>query len=66
LVIVTCGGPELSPLAANEALEEDAHPPPEQLGGGGQLDGGGLICVAVKASIESKSTSALRPTVTVP
>ena len=33
---------------------------------GGQFGGGATICVAVSASIESKSTSALRPTSTVP
>jgi hypothetical protein len=34
--------------------------------GCGHVTCGGLICVAVSVSIESKSTSALRPTVTVP
>ena len=37
-----------------------------QPAGNGQFCGGGVICVAVTASIESNSTSALRPTVTVP
>ena len=40
-------------------------PPKEQLGAG-QFGSGGLICVSVRASIESNRTSALRPTLTFP
>src|SRR5450631_4375051 len=50
-----------------EALELAPHPPPpeQSLGALGQVRFGGVICVAVSSSIESKRTSALRPTVTV-
>jgi len=63
LVTVTVIAPAL-PLAKLSALE----PPPRlgQLGAGAQFCGGAGICVAVSASKESKRTSALRPTSTVP
>src|ERR1019366_1451279 len=58
----TAPASEAAPLPANAA---DG---PWRLAqfGQGQLAGGGLICVAVSVSIELKSTSALRPTVTEP
>src|ERR1700761_4302307 len=43
-----------------------AKPPPWQSEGIGGQPAGGLIVVVVSSSIESKRTSALRPTVTVP
>src|SRR5690242_15933747 len=53
-----------SALPADGALSES--PRFWQLGGGGQFCGGEMICVCVLLSSAPKTTSALRPTSTVP
>src|SRR5438309_1764031 len=65
LVTVTPPGLVLS-LLAPAACGPPPPKPPQLLGGAGHVEGGGLICVAVSWSTEPKSTSALRPTSTVP